>query len=144
MKLNEVRKEDDLYFKGPFWIVADSIKDLRLGKYKIVGEKYLCDFNGNFVSDNAPSRSMMTHKKLWRDKYANELNCNDKPYNYYPRGRVEVWDGQAYIFVHSSMNFEPLIGNLIHEYGLDKLDDESLVEVVENDYQGSHYDYLLK
>ena len=144
MRISEVRTKDDMYFKGPFWIVADSVKDIHGGRYKIIGEKYLCDFDGKFASANVPPRSMMTHKKLWKDKYATELNDTDKPFNYYPRGRVEVWDGQAYIFVHGSMNFEPLIGNLIHEYALDKLDDESLVEVVDNDYQGSHYDYLLR
>lgn len=143
MKITETKKEEELYFKGPFWIVADSVNAIHGGKYKIVGEKYLCDFNGKIMSNIDWARNSTTHKRLWRDKYAKLTNSADKPFDYYPRGRVDIWDGKAYIFIHSSMNFEPLIGNLISEYGLDKLDDAELVEVVENDNQGSHYDYKL-
>ena len=144
MKIAEARKEDELYFKGPFWIVADSIKAIHSGRYKIIGAKYLCDFNGKIVSDNDWTRASTTHKRLWRDKYSELTDSKDKPFDYYPRGRVDIWEGKAYIFIHSTMNFEPLIGNIISEYGLDKLDDFGLVEVIENDFQGSHYDYRLK
>ena len=44
--LNEVRKEDDLYYTGAFWIVADSFSDIIKGNFRIVGNKILTDYNG--------------------------------------------------------------------------------------------------
>lgn len=38
-KENVVKKEDDRYYSGSFWIIADSIESIRLNKFEIVGEK---------------------------------------------------------------------------------------------------------
>ena len=39
-QLNEVRKEDDIYFSGAFWIIADSFRDILINNnISIVGEQ---------------------------------------------------------------------------------------------------------
>ena len=41
--LNEVRKEDDLYYTGAFWIIADAFTDIIRGNFRIIGNKILTD-----------------------------------------------------------------------------------------------------
>lgn len=37
--LKEVRKEDNNYFEGSFWIIADSVDKLLCGDFNIIGQK---------------------------------------------------------------------------------------------------------
>lgn len=134
MKLIEVRKEDDLYYKGCFWIYSDSVSNIFRNKFRLLTEKIPCSYEGEL----GRKTKCRTHKEIWKpisDKYASV------PYNYYPRGRVDIYKGVAYINIHSSMNKPFIIDRIISEYNLSKLD----IEIGLNDIeQGSHYDYLLE
>ena len=46
IQLNEVRKEDDLYFIGPFWIIGKSVEDINNGNFSLICEKFLINWGG--------------------------------------------------------------------------------------------------
>lgn len=137
MKILATRKEDDKYFQGPFWIIAKSVQEIHRGNFEIIGEKFLSDYNGNY-EDNTLSKSQRTHKKIWETEYAEKYNQSD--YSYYPRGRVAICGGVAFIHLNSKCNIPKVIDKIQQDYGISKLD----CEIDLNDtYQGSHYDFKL-
>ena len=136
-QLVEVKKEDDVYFQGAFWIKGDSVKDIIRGNFELICEKRLCDFNGKDVNILA-SKNSLTHKNLWKNEFG--AQHGNKSFDYYPRGRVSIYKGTAFIHIHSILHTPAIVDAIINEYGIDKLD----VEVERNDLlQGSHYDFLL-
>ena len=138
MLINEVRKEDDLFYQGPFWIIANSFLDILRGNFSIIGSKFECNYAGNYIN-NDKSKSQKTHKIIWRDNYAKIYNTDD--FMFYPRGRVSIYNGIAFIHINSRCNLPKIIDSIVDEYNLNKLD----VEIDCNDtYQGSHYDFKLK
>ena len=131
------RKEDELYYQGPFWIIADTFKDIHRGNFELLGEKLECNYNGDYIGE-LTSKSQKTHKKIW-SKHA--ARYNDVDYTYYPRGRVAIYQGTAFIHINSKCNVPSVIDAVVDAYNLEKLD----IEIDLNDtYQGSHYDFQLK
>ena len=65
MILDELKPQDDLYFQGAFWIIADSFENIMKKKnISIIGEKIISDYNGTIVQQINSKRSL-THKRLW-------------------------------------------------------------------------------
>lgn len=138
VKLEEERKEDKLYYQGGFWIVGLSIKDILKGKFDIVGKKTVCDYNGKNI-DLKQSINSLTHKRLWRDEFAKNFS-EELDYNYFPRGRVCIYNGQVFIHIHHLFNNPNIIDAICKYYEI-----ELPYEVELNDEtQGSHYDFQLK
>lgn len=137
MRLTEVRAEDDLYYKGPFWVIADSVLDLQLGRFRIVGNKNLCTYEGKYLE---VSKNSQSHVHAWKDF---PESGKHPEYNYYPRGRVEIYNDNAIIHINSICNTPKIVDSIVAFYELQKLTNRLYVE--ENDItQGSHYDFLLK
>lgn len=138
--LQEVRKEDELYYEGPFWIIGDSFKDILKGNFKLVFEKYACNYDGNSYNDTP--KNNRTHKYVWNllkdSHYVKDKNVD---YTYYPRGRVGIYNGTAFININSKCNTPKIISNIINEYNLHNLDIELSFD---DEIQGSHYDFKLK
>lgn len=134
--LTEVRKEDDLYYQGAFWIKGDSVKDIKKGKFEIIGDKLACDFHGNY-KELIKSKNSLTHKQSW-DKY--NSGYEDKEYNYLPRGRVGVYEGTAFIHLPTLFNQPDIIDMIIKIYNLEKLE----LEIHHTDSEGSHYNFELQ
>ena len=138
MQLNEIRKEDDLYFKGAFWVIADSVDNILTGNYELLCNKTICTYEGH-LDRNRPDRKNETHEVIWNLEYKDKYN--GVSYKYYPRGRVEVYNGKAYININSILNNPNIIDNIRREYGVEKLD----YSIGLNDLaQGSHYDFELR
>lgn len=136
--LQEVRKEDDLYYQGAFWIKGNSVLDIKKGKFEIIGIRLPSTYDGSYTSAVVRSKSSLTHKRLWFE-YAQELS--DKEYNYLPRGRVSIYQGTAFIHLNSLFNQPGIIDSIIKFYSIEKLD----IYIDLNDtYQGSHYDFSLR
>lgn len=106
--INETRKEDEKYFQGPFWIISDSLVSIHEGNFKLVEEKFLCDYNGNCLEDTT-SRFQKTYQ--------------------FPRGHVIIREGKAFIYLNSKVNIVKVIDQVIKDYCLDKLE----VHIEEND-----------
>ena len=142
MKLNEVRKEDDTYYQGGFWIIGNSVLDILEGKFKIIGHRELSNYNGDYI-DLKQSYKSLTHERLWRDEFGKDFNDNDEklPYNFYPRGRVAIYKGNAIIHLYHLFNNPKIIDAVINYYGVNELN----IKVEFNDQtQGSHYDFILE
>lgn len=134
-----VRKDENLYFQGPFWIIADSFKDILKGDHTLKCYKFLSDYHGKYSEPLKPSKNVATHKYIWNNTLKNELSSS-QPFNFYPRGRVSIHEGDAWIHLNSDCNIPGLIDKIITEYQISALD----IELDFNDTnQGSHYDYLL-
>lgn len=134
--LKETRKEGDSYFAGAFWIIADSVHEMLIGNFEIVGERLLTSFEG--VRNRDREVKLQTHQNLWKE-YG--LNYKDKSYDYYPRGRVSVYNGKAYININSICNTPKIIDKIRKYYCVDKLDCVVTCNDIE---QGSHYDFKLE
>lgn len=135
----EVRKEDDIYYQGAFWVVGESVHDIKTGNFKIEGIQIPCDCSGNYLK-LVKSKSGLTHKNLWNREFKNKLN-SEEPFNYYPRGRVSIHKGIAYINLYSLFNQPDIIDQVTNLYHLENLE----IEIdLKDTYQGSHYDFLLE
>lgn len=138
--MKEVRKEDDVYYQGAFWIIGDSMKDiLDNKKYHLCCHKILSDYNGNMI-DKIESKRSLSHKRLWDSKYK-VIEQSNKEFNYYPRGRVGISNGIAYINLINDCDYDFIINDIIKEYELDKL--EIRKELVNDFSDGGHRAHLL-
>lgn len=134
--LIETRKEEQLYFQGPFWIIAESFSDIHRNKFTLECKKILSNYQGDIVEKI--SKNSVTHKNWWKNNLQSKYN---QEFDYYPRGRVAIYNGTAFIHLNSKCNINFVIDKVTEEYKLQGLE----VEVEFNDeYQGSHYDFKLK
>lgn len=86
--------------RGVFWVV-----DGELLSYPFYEDAYL---------GVAKSGNTFNHKKLWK-----ELSHSSKPYNYYPRGRVDISNkGQAIIYLNPNIADESIISKIKVEFGI--------------------------
>lgn len=136
MKLTEIRKEDDLYFVGPFWIIGRSLKEINSGNFVILAEKFLVDFDGNVVE--RVLRSKFTHKGIWEEKYLSKYKVE---YSYFPRGRISQKQGKAYLNIPNGLNKDVVIPKIQKEYDI-KTDFAMIKDT--DPTTGNHYSFLLK
>lgn len=137
-RINETRKEDEFYFKGPFWCLASSVDELNKGNYILLCDKELCSYEGE-LNRKRLNKENQTHEKVWENYKQDYENV---PYNYFPRGRVEVYKGKAYINLNSILNKTKIIDDIRKEYQVDKLYYE--VFNIDELQDGGHYSFLLK
>ena len=139
--LNEgPREQDEIYCIGPFWIVADSVIDILSGKFKIIGEKIWITYDREPLDER--SKNSRTHINVWKNKFKKEKEYENLEYNYYPRGRVEFFEGTTFIHINSICNTPKVIDAIIKFYNIKNI---AKIQVEENDItQGSHYDFQLK
>ena len=133
----EVRKEDDLYFVGPFWIIGNSLKEIFKGNYKILSEKFLYTYDGLPVKKVSPSN--FTHKGIWEKKY--KLLYNNIDFDYYPRGRVSEKEGKSFLNIPETLNKDFLIKALQKEYNIKT--DFSGIKFTDT-ASGNHYNFKLR
>ena len=139
MKIEETRKEENYYYQGPFWIIANHYAEIHQGDFSITGARYLSDYNGDYCSEDVISKAQRTHKKVWADQHFDKIY--DKEWDYYPRGRVAIYKGKAWIHINSKCNIPSVINKIIETYEISRLD----VDIECNDEtQGPHYAFKLK
>lgn len=136
MKLNEVRKEDDLYFEGPFWIISPSMEELNNGNFTILSNQYLVDFYGKPVLPL--SRYQSTHEYIWNSKYKDSFGVH--PYNYYPRGRVVFKDGKVYLNIPKGLPDDLIKKEVARKFDYDEFDNVFYKDPT----SGNHYTFELK
>lgn len=96
-KLNEAKELS----RGVFWVIDD--------------ELYAYPYAGADCMGVAKSGLTYNHEKLW--KYVKPKGCN-KPYNYYPRGRVDITNkGKAVIYLNPNID-EKFIKAIKLEFGI--------------------------
>ena len=131
----EVRKEDNLYFEGVFWVVADTFEDILNGNFELVSEKFPVDYAG--VRQHKFDKNFWSHKDIWEKKYQSKYGVG---YKYYPRGRIVVRNGKAWMNMHSDIYLQQVVDAVTSEFCIRELEH---IPSFKND-AGSHYDYQLK
>lgn len=98
IKIESMSKEMS---RGVFWIID--------------GELLAFPFYDDSAVGIAKSGNTYNHKKLWSE--IKPKGCN-KPYNYYPRGRVDISNkGKAIIYMNPNID-ESLIPLIKSEFGI--------------------------
>lgn len=128
--------KDNFYWNGCFWITANSFKDILLGNFELLVDKYLVDENGNEIDKR--KRRDKTHKNIWYSKYK---DIYLQEYTYYPRGRVQVYDKTVFININPKINIPKVIDEIYKQFDLLQVDRTNIEFVEEN---GSHYQFELK
>ena len=106
--------------QGVFWIIDNNLLAIPFDKSK-------------YSDGIAKSGDTYNHEKLW--KYVKPKNCN-KPYNFYPRGRVvKGTKNKAIIYMNPNISME-FIFDIITAFDLE------LEPVVKFDYS-NHYKCCL-
>ena len=121
MSMNNIEKRE--LCSGIFWVISDSTD---LHDYKLIVFNIPCDINGNIIGVpviplNAKSGLTYNHKKLWEDVI--QRNSEYKPYNkksydYYPRGRVDVANNQANVYLNPHINRVDIRTEIKFKFGI--------------------------
>ena len=102
-------------YKGIFWI-----KDLVDYSNSVVVH-VLVDKNGQVIGDNheeltSKKGDNFSHKKSWEQM--SKQSTNNKPFDYYPRGRVEIKNGKAIIYANPYICGDMLVDWCIETFHL--------------------------
>lgn len=103
-------------YKGIFWLVTDIESNS-----DIVSVKVSCDADGNTlenVSFSSKDGSNFTHKVEW-ERLPSQIT-QGKPYNYFPRGRVEYRKGKVIVFCHPTLTQDKYREMITTEFELQK------------------------
>jgi hypothetical protein len=112
-------------------LIAD---DRGIDDYTLLLFPIPCDTDGNPTGGhefdlNAKSGDTYNHEKLWdgeiKGKTEHKPYCK-KPFNYYPRGRVEIANNKATIYLNPHINKAEIVAEIKTRCGLD---DSSIGEV---------------
>lgn len=114
---NKTLLEDRELYQGIFWIVdLDSIYNNEDYCFLIPS-----DSNGNVINDlgldlNAKSGTTFNHERVWKSLDSNLTN--NKPFNYYPRGRVQIVNNKAVVYLNPNINFDEVQKFIEDEFNL--------------------------
>jgi len=108
---------------GIFWVISETDE---LTDWKLLAFEIPCDTNGNIIEEtpimlNAKSGSTYNHKKLWESEIKNSSvykPYNKKDYNYYPRGRIDIANNKAIIYLNPHINILEIIDEIKQKFGL--------------------------
>ena len=113
--------------KGIFWFPCSTDQE---GELVFTGEilAFLipCDEDGNpkaAASFNSKNGCNNTHKNSWRTVTAGRTELRGIPWNYYPRGRVEISHGKALVFMNPQiLNREDFLELIREAFGIGDMD----------------------
>lgn len=96
--------------------IAGMAKEASRGVFWVIdGELFAFPFTEDATSGVAKSGTTYNHKLLWDD--VKPKGCN-KPYNYYPRGRVDFSNkGQPIIYMNPNID-EVVVSDIKIKFGL--------------------------
>lgn len=102
----------NVIWKGVFWVIDG----------KVVSKKVRCDEFGDMIIDEDreyPAEIWSNnHKKIWFT--LPRTVTQGKAYNYFPRGRVEIRNKKAIIFLNPCLCYEEMIRKIKMEFRLEK------------------------
>ncbi len=111
--------------------------------YNLVPVKVLCDSDGNSDDDvvySSKSGNNFNHKKEWEKVSRTFPGCKNKPFDYLPRGRVDISSGNIRVFANPLIIENDSLKRLIvDEFNLNLFEDR-IKWIADN---SNHYRYLL-
>jgi len=109
---------------GIFWVISDYVD---LSDHKLLMFEIPCDVNGipdnpNYRLElNAKSGTTYNHKNTWENEIKNNSEhrpYNKKSYDYYPRGRIQISNNRAVIYLNPHINQQKFIDEIKQKFGL--------------------------
>lgn len=119
-------------YRGIFWLIKDENSEPFL-----LCKKILCDENGTLIHEvqfSSKSGNNLNHKEEWR-KFSQKIT-KGRPYNYYPRGRVEIRKRKVVIYLNPNLNLVSFIRLIQKEFELNCTNLESIRVICDN---SAHY-----
>jgi len=122
-KSQEYLTEAKQLCSGIFWVISDNYD---LSDHKLLIFDIPCDKDGNpdnthSIELNAKKGKTYNHQKLWEEIIKNNPEhrpYNKKNYNYYPRGRVEISNNKAVIYLNPNINEDRFLDEIKIKFGL--------------------------
>jgi len=121
-----------LYYKpvkelcsGIFWVITDSRNS---DNYLLLTFRLPCDEYGNLTDTpelppNSRKGKTYNHKLTWEAVVRNDSThnpYNKKAYDYYPRGRIDISNNKAIIYINPHLNRDDIINDIKRRFGLNK------------------------
>ena len=130
---------------GIFWVISD-IENLE--DYKLLVFSVPCDIYGNAaeiptIPLNSKSGTSYNHKAIWNTHVKNNRlhkPYNREHYNYYPRGRVEISNNKAVIYLNPHINQTHILEDIKSEFGLSESNISKIRVIADN---SAHYACFL-
>ena len=135
--------------KGIFWIICNY--ELINGNllvdfsdYKLLSILIPCRDGGDIINSsptllNSKKGNSITHKMAWNTTIINDREYSRLlrrySYNYFPRGRVEITNEKAMIFLNPFIYHDFIISDIIEKFGIRAA--KSIKIIADN---SSHYD----
>ena len=103
-------------YKGIFWIteVDDWNAEQLIFRIPVTPAGKVID--PEKLDLNSKNVDNYNHRLLW-ESLPSKITHN-KPYNYYPRGRIEIKHGKAIIYANPNICCEELVDFLVERFGL--------------------------
>ena len=108
--------EDAQLYKGAFWIVDQNNVEKNAKYCFAIPSDCYGNIEANDLELNAKSGTTYNHEKLWRS-LPRSLTLG-KAFNYFPRGRVEIQNAKATIYLNPQINTEEIQQFIIGEFNL--------------------------
>lgn len=126
---------------GIFWVLTD---DRDLNSYEFIFFDIPCDTDGTPTGDhimelNSKNGHTYNHKNVWETSIKNNSSYrpyNKKAYDYYPRGRVQISNNKADIYLNQNINIPNIINEIKTAFGLSAHNISKVRVVVDN---SDHY-----
>ena len=137
--MNKLLVEDSHLQRGIFWIKdINNISDSKL--YFTIP----CDTNGNAMYDTdieytSRNKISYNHENTWRKLTSKETD--NKPFNFYPRGRVEIRNGNATIYCSPFIYGDELKSWCIDKFNLTSIN--GVKKVIMHADNSEHYKCYL-
>ena len=139
--LNEVKQ----LCSGIFWVISDNYN---LSDHKLLMYEIPCDVSGtpdnsDSLRLNAKSGITYNHKKTWEEQIKNKSEhrlYNKRDYDYYPRGRIQISNNKAIIYINPHINQPKFINEIKQKFGLST---HNIAEVEVKTDGSNHYKCFL-
>ena len=127
----------DLY-KGIFWIT--DLEDIENNDLYF---QIPCDLDGQIINNeldlNAKTGTTYNHEKTW-SKLSSKITSN-KPFDYYPRGRVEINHGKVIIYLSPHIATSKVKEWIIDKFNLNSLNGIKSIRMITDG--SNHYKCFL-
>lgn len=124
--------------KGVFWC-----RDFDTNHPKLIIVAVPCEENGltnETAAFSAKSGENFNHKTEWSK--LDKSITQGKPFSYYPRGRVEIRNGKATIFLNQDIHSEPVLRQIFDAF---EIAEHNGLKSIRIQRDGSwHYRYLCQ
>lgn len=118
--------------KGIFWIICNFVDwngeiSIDLSEYRLLYISVPCNENGEVessyaIQSNSKKGDSFNHKITWESGLFGNVEFSklvrQHPYNYYPRGRVEISNRKVIIYLNRNINTDTIIGEIKSKFGL--------------------------